>query len=383
MDTMMRVSGRWPRAVRAALLAGFGLAPGPARGDAGVEATPSLSVAQVYDDNIFYSASSPQADRIARITPALALGYHGARLSASGRYGFDAESFSEHPEMSDSMMRQRAGLDLAFEPARSWSASLTGTYARTRTPGDFNTQTGFLEGRASAERWSLGPAITARLGAATQVRAGSTFIREEVSGSTAIDTRIERLDLDRGVSPRDTVGLGILLRQFRFDDGTAIASRAVTLGWSRKASARTELTLRAGPRFTEGAVDAEVSASLRFRLKTGDLSAAYTRSMTTVAGEGAATDFDTLGLTIAGRPRRTWRLSLAPSVTRIMGQGNRSEARVYQALLSASRPLGRWLSFNGSVQFTAQRGTLAPAALPAEQEIRHTLLLVGVSASYR
>src|SRR5207249_4783220 len=82
--------------------------------------------AQVYDDNIFYSASSPQADRIARITPALALGYHGARLSASGRYGFDAESFSEHPEMSDSMMRQRAGLDLAFEPARSWSASLTG-----------------------------------------------------------------------------------------------------------------------------------------------------------------------------------------------------------------------------------------------------------------
>src|SRR5437667_12458195 len=98
MDTMMRVSGRWPRAVRAVLLAGFGLAPGPARGDAGVEATPSLSVAQVYVDNIFYSASAPQADRIARITPALPLGYHGVRLSAPGRYGFHAQTFADAPE---------------------------------------------------------------------------------------------------------------------------------------------------------------------------------------------------------------------------------------------------------------------------------------------
>src|SRR5437867_9458499 len=120
MGAMMRVSGRWPRAV---LLAGFGLAPGPARGDAGVEATPSLSVAQVYDDNIFYSASAPQADRIARITPVLELGYRAPRWSTSARYGFDAESFSEHSELSTPMMRQRANLDLALEPSRSWSAS--------------------------------------------------------------------------------------------------------------------------------------------------------------------------------------------------------------------------------------------------------------------
>jgi len=369
--------------VRAALLAGFGLAPGPARGDAGVEVTPSLSVTQVYDDNILYSASAPQADRIARITPALELGYRAARLSAFGRYGFDAESFSQHPEMSTPMMRQRAGLDLSLEPARSWSASFTGTYARTKTPGDFNTLTGFLEGRASAERFSLGPAITGRFGASTQVRAGYTFTREEVSGSAAIDTRTASLDLNRGVSPRDTVDLDILLRQFRFDDGTAIESRAATLGWSRKATARTSLTLRAGPRFTGGSVDAEASASLRIRLKTGDLSASYARSIATIAGEGAAADFESLGLTIAGQPRRTWRLSLAPSVTRIRSHGEGSEAKVYQALLSASRPLGRWLSFNGSLQFTAQRGALGPAALPIDQEIRHTLLFVGVSASYR
>ena len=337
----------------------------------------SLSTGGVEDDNLFSTAQGKESDFIYRLTPEMEAGIRSEPLTLLGRYSFDAERFTDHPELDNVRMRARALFDLKTSPERAWSLAFDGAFTRTETPGELNLATGVLAGRAAAERVELDSSFTRRLGASASVTPKLAYVRDELSGGASVESRIGSLAFEREVTGRDRLSAGFEARRFDFDTGQEALARSFTLGWSRQATARTDFTLRAGPRAVEGSVKPEASASIAHRLKKGSLSCAYTNSLTTIIGQTGIATFESLAVAADLRPFRSLSLYAAPSAVRVKsGQGG-SEIRVYLGTIGATWRFSPWVALAGTYQFTLERA--APGR--ASEDITRDIVLLRLVVS--
>ncbi len=332
----------------------------------------SLSAGGIQDDNLFSTAREKESDFIYRLTPEMEVGIRSEPLTILGRYSLDAERFTDHPELDNDRMRERALLDLKTSAERVWSLVVDGAFTRTETPGELNAATGLLVGRAAAQRLEIDSSLTRRFGSASSVTSKIAYVRDELSGSAGVESSIGSLSLDREVTPRDRLSAGFEARRFAFDTGEEPIARSLTLGWSRQATARTDFTLRAGPRAAEGSVKPEVSASFAHRLKRGSLSCAYANSLTTIIGQTGLATYESLAVSADPRPLRSLSLSVAPSTVRVRSGQDASEIRVYLGTIGATWRFAPWIALAGTYQFTLQRAAPGPLS---EEITRNTVLL--------
>src|SRR5690242_1142939 len=61
--------------------------------------TPSLSVGELYDDNLFFSSTNRQQDFFTRVSPGIQAGYQSTPLTFLGGYTSDSEFYSRHTEL--------------------------------------------------------------------------------------------------------------------------------------------------------------------------------------------------------------------------------------------------------------------------------------------
>jgi len=369
-----------------ALLGGV-LVPTVALAQAGFYVTPSFSLEQVYDDNLNSTASNHESDFISRFTPAIQAGYQSEPLTILGRYSFDAEVYADHPELNSPQVRQRASIDLNYLPTRLLTLSVNGTYTQTQTPRELNSLTGLEAGRASGKSLSLGPSITYQFDPLTSISGSYAFTRDELAGGTSTEAHNASLGLDRGITPRDTLSLFYILRFFHFSGESTSASdetdNVVTLGWRHAFTPLTSLTLRGGARFSGGAVDPEVLASIGHQLKKGGLSFTYAKSQATVIGQAGTVNTDSFSASVNYEVLRLLQVSAVAAFFRNTQGG--SEAKAYTLNLGASYPITAWLALVGSYQFTFQQGILGSATTTAggpEQDIFHNIVSVNLVATY-
>src|SRR5213593_3369448 len=284
--------------------------------------TPSLSVAEVYDDNVFYTTSPRTHDFLTRISPGLKAAYQSAPLTVEGSYTFDSEIYSRRTELTTPQMRQRGLIELKATPIQVLTLSVSGAYYQTRTPQELNLTTGLAATRVRAERYTTNPGFTYRFDPLTTAKGDYTFSKDLLAGGITIDSHIENLTLDHRLSPRDTVGPGYIGRQFAFAGFPALTSHAFTLGWSHELTPLTTFTLRGGPRWTEGTVDRlpEASASISHKLKSGELSLAYASILTTVFGLTNSVKSQSITATATTQLLSTQRLSVAPAFYKISSE---------------------------------------------------------------
>src|SRR2546425_12681219 len=111
----------WLRVVSAQAIVAGVLLPTPATAQfipptvttaqTGYYLTPSLSVAEVYDDNVFFTPSPRTHDFLTRTSPGLKAGYQSAPLTVEGSYTFDSEICSQHSELPTPLGRQRGSIE--------------------------------------------------------------------------------------------------------------------------------------------------------------------------------------------------------------------------------------------------------------------------------
>ena len=346
---------------------------------AGNYLTPSLSVAEVYDDNVFYSKSPRTHDFYTRISPGLNAGYQSAPLTVWGSYTFDSEIYSQHSELTDPQVRQRGLIELKATPVQVLTLSLPVAYFQSRTPQELNLLTGIAVGRVRAERYSTNPAFTYRYDPLTTVRGDYTYAKDLFAGGITIDSHIVNLALDCRLSPRDTVGPGYVGRRYAFAGFPALSSHAFTLGWSHELTPLTTFTLRGGPRLTEGVVDKlpEALASIRYKLKSGELSLGYASVQTTVFGLANSVSTQNITATATTELLPTLRLSVAPTFYKISSEA--FKAKVYVMGLYASHQLTKTLAWEATYQFSIQQGS--PPGQP-EVEVLHNIFLIRLIFTY-
>src|SRR2546426_11649069 len=305
--------------------------------------TPSLSVGEIYDDNIFFRSTQREKDFFTRVSPVLQAGYQSTPLTLLGGYTFDSEFYSKHSELTTAQVRQRGVIELKAMPDQVLTLSVSGAYYQTKTPQELNLTTGLATSRVRAERSTTNPAFTYRYDPLTTAKGDYTFTKDLFAGGITVDSHTLNLALDRRLSQRDTAGPGYVGRHFEFAGSPALTSHAFTVGWSHELTPLTTLTLRGGPRLTEGTVDRipEASASISHKLKSGQLSLSYASTLTTVFG--LAIPITVQGITATATTELLPRLQLtaAPGFYKVSSET--VKAMVYVMNLEASHQLTKTL----------------------------------------
>jgi hypothetical protein len=385
------------------MLLGTGLVPDVALGQAGFYLTPSLSVSEVYDDNVFFDERR-EGDVISRFTPSLEAGYRSAPLTLLGRYSFTAEVFAKLTEQTNPQARQQAALELRYLPTRLLTLSLRTTYIETHNPENIsqvtevetqppeegNQATGVELGRRRTTSFSVSPSVAYRFSRLLSGTGGYAFTRTEQSGGTTSETHAATLGLSRRLTPRDTASVGAIFRYFRFEDdvtgGDSIPSYAITLGWARQLTRFTSVELHVGPRFTEGeAPGVEAQAALSQRLKHGRLGLRYVHSQGTISGESGVVNSDTLAADVSYQLWRRLGATLETSFSRSTDTTSAQDTNTYRVNLRVAYQVSEYVSLLASYQFTFQNGPIDTTDTGNNQDIYRNVFMLQlvVSRPYR
>jgi len=370
---------RWRPALPALVLLGAVVVPTIVLAQAGLYLTPSFSITEAYNNNIFYTSSDRKADFLTRFSPGVLAGYESVPLTLLGGYTFDTEMFARLAELNTATARQKATISFRYLPTRLLNLSAKGEYAETQTPGELNVLSGLPAGRVRAQRFLLDPSIAYRFDPLTTGTLGYTFTRDEVRSAVTTDTHTVKAALNRQITSRDAGEFEYTSNSFVFGVGGTTKAHVFTLGWTRELTPLLSFTLRAGPRFSDGSVNPEVSATIRRKLKAGEVSLVSSRSQTTVIGEAATVTTDSVALVAKYKFLPFLELSASPSFFRTKLAS--SEAKVSRVKVDATFEVTKWLSLVGSYEFSFQKGSLDRAR--PRDEISQNLILLRLVATNR
>jgi hypothetical protein len=281
--------------------------------------SPSLTVGQAHDDNVFSSSTDPQGDWITRADPGLSGEYRAPALWVTGRYSFGAERFRENPELNRVLARQEGGFNIEGDASPRVKLNARGAYAQTYTPADLVLAGGLDLGRVRTERLDTGAGLTWRTGTQSEAIFDYGFIHDQVAGGLGLggDAHTARVRLERKATARDTLRAGYALRRFSWSGGAGLDSHVVTVGWTREVGPRTRMGLSVGPRLASGRpVELEAEASLRIGLRGGELAVTGAQTETRVVGIAEPAVTQDAAVHLGVEPSRHWRLGLEAGLYR-------------------------------------------------------------------
>jgi hypothetical protein len=335
--------------------------PGAAGAQGVFRATPSVSVTQQHDSNVFSTSIDPESDFVTRVSSGIESEYRSPLWTMSARYFLDNERFADHTELDSMDARQRAAFAFgrSLTPRTAWIVDAE--FLKTRTPGELNEATGLTFTRAAARRLSAHSSITRHLNPLVSGTIDYTVTEDHLAGASGATTHAAVVEVQRRRSARETVTLDYRFRNFAFvSGGTASASsatsHAVTLGWTRAITSRLRISLDGGPRVTNASAAAELLASVQYQHAPGDLSVTYIRTQATVIGLAGAADTQSLSATASRTVWSSVRMRVGPSVFRSTFGGARADAYVFT--VDITRPIARGLAIDVALDNSLQRGSL-------------------------
>lgn len=332
-----------------------------ARAQGVLRTSPSFSLTQQYDSNVFSTPTDPESDFVTRVSPGVESEYRTPLWTATGRYLLDVERFADHADLNSMDARQRAAVALDYRPTPRVAWAAGAEFWKTRTPGELNETSGLTFTRAAAQRLSAHSSVSRHLTPLTSGKIDYSVTQDRLAGRAAASTHDAAAGVERHRSLRETVSLDYHFREYAFvPGGAAPASRAishaVTLGWTRAVTSRMRVSLAAGPRVTNTSAAPELSASIQYQHAVRDLSLTYARTQVTVIGLAGVADTESLSARAAWGMWSSMRMRLTPTVFRSVLEGSRADAYVVTADLT--RPIARGLALDVAVDAGVQRGSL-------------------------
>lgn len=338
---------------------------------------PSLSLGVVYDDNVFSAPVDPQDDFILRLTPALEAGIVGARSDFRLYHSFDAEWYQDNTHLNSAQVRRYTELDFGFDATQRLNLALFGTAVSTEVAGELLPDVDLELGRVGARRESLRPSMAYRFTPRTTGQAAFEHARDRLASGESTETNALFVGMDHRTGLRDRWTAELAMHQYDFDSGGRIDSRALLVGWVGAMTPRTTLTVKGGPRDTDGDVGAEILVSSHFTTPTGEVTMNYARSQTVVVGEAGIVDTDTVWLTLAHAFTAQFRVRAVPA----FGRYGRDEHSmdVMRLMLEASYRFNPHVAAIGRYQWHSQDGSLE---LIGPFDVSRNVVYVGLNFAF-
>jgi hypothetical protein len=354
--------------------------PAAALAQTGWVFTPSFTLAEEFDDNVFVSTTDPQSDFITRFTPGVQLGYRSEPFTLLASSSIDAEIYANNPELSDAANRKRAALEMKYVPFRLLTVSLNVTYFETNTPSELVPTTGLQLGRTKATQLAVIPAASYQITSVDTATASYAFFRDTLEGGLDSYTHRVKLGYARQLTPLDTGFINYRLHVFESQQNPTTITNTPTLGWKRQLTPNTVLTLEGGPRFVSGGpsfiddtVEPEAHASLEHSFKLAKVALEYHRTEAIVVGRPGKVELESLTGSVEIEPVRRLKLRFQPGYYRTFG-GEDSTATVYGFLLGALYPIKSWLTARLDYRFAYQK--------QADDTLPHNIVTLSLDFVY-
>lgn len=322
--------------------------------------TPSFSIAEEYDDNVFVSNTNKQWDFITRFTPGLELGYRSDPFTLLLSGSIDAEIFARNTELSDPANRKRAGLHFKYLPYRLLTLGLDVSYFETNTPSELVPTTGLQLGRSRATELNVTPSVGYAISAIDTVTASYSYILDTFEGGTDNTTHRVKLGYARHLTALDTGAINYRLHVFENEGGgPTTITNTPTLAWTRQLTPNTLLTLEGGPRFVtddpfrDNVVEPEAHGRIEHTFRLAKVALDYIRSEAVVVGRPGKVEVEAVSGLVEVEPVRLLRVRFEPGFYRTFG-GADPEARVYGFLLTGLYPITSWLTSRLNYRFAYQ-----------------------------
>ncbi len=342
--------------------------PVTAGAETGYFAIPSLSIAAVHDDNLFFDISEKASDLIARVSPALEVGYESETLTWSGSYRFDAETYDKYTDLDSSLARRFADAELEFAPTSRLTLLAKADYTKTNTLDDLSlvpggVLQGLLIGRNEAERLSINPAMEYSITSTATGSLAYTQTNDKLFGGVKNDTYKLEADLEHKFSAKNAIGYGYIYRNYRFDDESGQNtvtipsarqnSHTAWFGLSHKWSPRTSGTARVGPRYYQQSVEPYLLLSLRRKYTNGDLRVSYERDETTLLGDVGRVEAETLSATLSRSFGPNVDFQVVPAYGNVSLEG--SDANIFRLAMEGKYRINDVFSITAAYDFYLQR----------------------------
>jgi polysaccharide export outer membrane protein len=351
------------------------MAPRIARAQGIFQTRPLLTTAQLYDSNLFFTRLDRQSDLITRISPGVLSEYRSPLLNLRGRYTLDVERFADHPELSSIDARQHAAVDFSYRANSPLAVTGDAQYSTTHTPSELNAATGLILSRARADRIGGHSSITRHLGPATAGTIDYLFAQDQIEGGNAILTQVATIGAKHRLSSRGTVSADYQLHQYSFGTSSP-TSHELRVGWTREITERSTISIDGGPLLTEGSLTPELSASIRYQFRPGDLSLAYARTQTTAIGLAGIAETERVSATATWSPQRSLRLQISPAFFHSVQREVQADG--YRLSVDVARQIAPGLSLAAVVNTYVQRASFS--AQLANETIPHHDVMIRLVA---
>lgn len=357
------------------------LLPAQAAAEHRVAIEPSVEIVQVHDDNLNFSSDQAMRDRIRRVTPTLALRFESPRFTARAAYGLDREDYSTQSALDNDRARDRATIGIQYGAAPRLTLSLESSHLNTNTLADLNVETGLGAGRVRARQFSISPSARFLVSPRTTATASALSTNTNVENGTGTETQTQKIAVQRRVSQRDLFTVDYQHSQFVFDDLEAthsIKTHTVLAGWSRGLGPRTHVMLQAGPRFTDGSVEGDLSAALTHNWRSSSMAISILRSQTAVIGTVGVVETESVQARFNWAPNRRMTAYAAPALMRSTQRD--LEGTVYRLGLGAHYAITPLVGLDVGYSRDEQNGALDP--LHADDEFSRSTLSIAFTTRW-
>ena len=288
------------------------LAPPAQRGP--VTLTPSISVSEEYNDNLFLNNQDRRWDLITGFSPTITLFVNRPSYQVNGGYSFTAELYERESRLNNALNRQNFFGTGLYRATPRLTLTASETYAVNRNTNLVASQ-GFSTGRQESLSNTFGPGLTYQMTPGTSLSLGATYGLLRFKGAVTdgagtaggvtasdSDTYGVQSTLAHELTPRltGTIGYGFTYLTVQGQENST--THTPTLGGSYRLTPTLTGSVSGGPAITELGGETFVSpaatASLVQGLAFGSASARYARSVSAAGGFGGTTDSQSISGTL-------------------------------------------------------------------------------------
>ena len=351
--------------------------------------TPSLDVAERFDDNIFLTAQDRTSDFVTDFTPRLSLEHQSSRVNLLADYAVVAQYYAETTDLNNVGDNQRGVLTLKYEVTPELSLTIGGYYVRSTETSSIFARPTVPESviilptseseRRLTQQYSLTTSGSYRFDTRTTGTATYSFAGTDQEGTPTTYSNSVGLGVTRALTSLDSLLLNANATLYSVSSGASDQeSYSFTTGWRRQWTSDLTTSLAAGPEVTEGDVSATGTASVSYQL-TRELSAILTYRYGTgvVVGEVGAQQASALAASLSYQPRSDLQILLSGGWTKSFPIGGSFDDGTddFFAALTARYQVTSWLSAYLSYQYSRSESATADS-------ITNNQVSLGVTFSY-
>jgi hypothetical protein len=334
--------------------------------------TPSIAIAEEYNDNVRLNNRNKQWDFITAFVPGISVTAETTRYRLLGAYNFRADIYARDSSLNEAFDRHNLLVDGLYRVSPALTLTLLEGYFLSTDTNLINSQ-GVATGRGTSWSNSFTPGASYQLDRQNTLRGLLNYTVLRYSDPQSFDSDAYRVEpsFDHIFSPRLTGTIGYKFGYFDIHNlGTAIVNTPL-VGVAYRVTETLTLNVNGGPSITddrrldETHVTPAITASATQRLFFGTISFLYDRAIGTAGGLGGVTDNQSVGGAIRVTTLvKNLSIELIPRYNTSKSFDNSIDVRGWTVPLRLSYQFNRYVAAIAGYQFFHQRanGTLVDVA---------------------